>query len=136
MLRLAFHCCPQNAVDVRLVAFAVGFQPIQYIRVETNVLEAIYEQDFVGFSYGFRPKRNTHDAMDALIVGIEQRKVNWILDLDLRSFFDSVSHEWLVSLCARRRLLALRLLRFRRRECGGHRSPDIDTNKPNYCVRK
>src|ERR1019366_1847559 len=65
-------------------------------RAVANVLEAIYEQDFMGFSYGFRPKRNTHDAMDALIVGIEQRKVNWILDLDIRSFFDSVSHEWLV----------------------------------------
>src|SRR5208337_4364738 len=50
------------------------------------VLEAIYEQDFLGFSYGFRPKRGAHDAMDALIVGIEQRKVNWILDLDIRSF--------------------------------------------------
>ncbi len=65
-------------------------------RAVANVLEAIYEQDFMGFSYGFRPKRNTHDAMDALIVGIEQRKVHWILDLDIRSFFDSVSHEWLV----------------------------------------
>ena len=65
-------------------------------RAVANVLEAIYEQDFLGFSYGFRPKRGAHDAMDALIVGIEQRKVNWILDLDIRSFFDSVSHEWLI----------------------------------------
>ena len=76
-------------------------------RAVTNVLEAIYEQEFMGFSYGFRPKRSTHDAMDALIVGIEQRKVNWILDLDIRSFFDSVSHEWLVKfvehrICVRR----------------------------------
>jgi RNA-directed DNA polymerase len=61
-----------------------------------NVIEAIYEQDFIGFSYGFRPKRGIHDAMDSLIVGIEKKNVNWVLDVDIRSFFDTVSHEWLV----------------------------------------
>jgi len=61
-----------------------------------NVIGAIYEQDFMGFSYGFRPGRCQHDAMDALIVGIEKRKVNWILDVDIRKFFDSVSQNWLV----------------------------------------
>jgi retron-type reverse transcriptase len=57
---------------------------------------AIYEQDFRGFSYGFRPGRGTHDALDALCVGITSRKVNFILDADIQSFFDTVSHDWLV----------------------------------------
>jgi RNA-directed DNA polymerase len=60
------------------------------------VLNAIYEEDFLGFSYGFRPKRSQHDALDALMVGIQRRKVNWILDADYRSFFDTVSHSWLL----------------------------------------
>jgi len=60
------------------------------------VLNAIYEGDFLGFSYGFRPGRGPHDALDALVVGITTRKVNYILDADIRSFFDSVSQEWLV----------------------------------------
>jgi group II intron reverse transcriptase/maturase len=65
-------------------------------RATAAVLNAIYEEDFLGFSYGFRPGRGTHDAMDALVVGIESRKVNWILDADLRSFFDTVSQDWLI----------------------------------------
>ena len=60
------------------------------------VLNAIYEEDFLGFSYGFRPGRGQHDALDALVVGIGNTKVNWILDADIRSFFDAVSQEWLV----------------------------------------
>jgi RNA-directed DNA polymerase len=60
------------------------------------VLNAIYEEDFLGFSYGFRPGRGPHDALDAPAVGIASRKVNYILDADIRSFFDSVSQEWLV----------------------------------------
>ena len=60
------------------------------------VLNAIYEEDFLGFSYGFRLGRGPHDALDALAVGIASRKVNWIVDADIRSFFDSVSQEWLV----------------------------------------
>jgi RNA-directed DNA polymerase len=60
------------------------------------VLNAIYEEDFLGFSYGFRPKRGQHDALDALVVGITGTKVNWILDADIRSFFDAVSQAWLV----------------------------------------
>jgi RNA-directed DNA polymerase len=59
------------------------------------VLNAIYEEDFLGFSYGFRPRRGQHDALDALMVGIERRRVNWILDADIRSFFDAVSQDWL-----------------------------------------
>jgi group II intron reverse transcriptase/maturase len=60
------------------------------------VLNAIYEEVFLGFSYGFRPKRGQHDALDALVVGIGRTKVNWILDADIRSFFDSVSQDWLI----------------------------------------
>src|SRR3954452_24113222 len=60
------------------------------------VLNAIYEEDFLGFSYGFRLKRSQHDALDALMVGISSTKVNYILDCDLRTFFDSVSQDWLV----------------------------------------
>jgi RNA-directed DNA polymerase len=60
------------------------------------VLNAIYEEDFLGFSYGFRPGRGQHDALDALYVGIISKKVNYILDADIRSFFDSVSQSWLV----------------------------------------
>jgi RNA-directed DNA polymerase len=60
------------------------------------VLNAIYEEDFLGFSYGFRPQRGQHDALDALVVGITSRRVNFILDTDIRAFFDSVSQEWLV----------------------------------------
>ena len=56
-----------------------------------TVLNAIYENDFMGFSYGFRPGRNQHDALDAVYVGITKRKVNWILDADFRKFFDKAS---------------------------------------------
>jgi group II intron reverse transcriptase/maturase len=65
-------------------------------RAVQEVLNAIYEEDFLGFSYGFRPGRGQHDALDALVVGIGKRKVNWILDADIRSFFDSVNQEWLI----------------------------------------
>src|SRR5246127_2086760 len=60
------------------------------------VLNAIYEEEFLGLSYGFRPGRGPHDALDALWVGITSRKVNWVLDADIRNFFGSVSQEWLV----------------------------------------
>ena len=55
-----------------------------------------HQEDFLGFSYGFRPRRSQHDALDALIVGIERKKVNWILDVDVRDFFGTVSHDWLI----------------------------------------
>ncbi len=61
-----------------------------------TVLDQIYEEDFLGFSYGFRPGRSQHNALDALAVGLRRKKVNWVLDLDVRGFFDNVSHEWLV----------------------------------------
>ena len=65
-------------------------------RALVEVLNAIWEADFLGFSYGFRPGCGQHDALDALAVGISQRKVNWILDADIAGFFDAVSHEWLI----------------------------------------
>src|SRR6202162_256401 len=65
-------------------------------RATATLLSAIYEEDFLGFSYGFRPGRGAHDALDALVVGITSRKVSYILDADIRSFFDEVSQEWLI----------------------------------------
>jgi group II intron reverse transcriptase/maturase len=65
-------------------------------RATVALLNAIYEEDFLGFSYGFRPGRCAHDALDALFVGINSTKVNWILDADIRSFFDEISQQWLV----------------------------------------
>lgn len=65
-------------------------------RATVEVLNGIYETDFLDHSYGFRPGRNQHKALDALFVGLYERRVNWVLDLDVRSFFDKLSHEWLV----------------------------------------
>jgi RNA-directed DNA polymerase len=64
-------------------------------RAVVEVLNAIYEEDFLGFSYGFRPGRRPHDALDALSVGIERKKVNWVLDADISDFFTSLDHSWL-----------------------------------------
>jgi RNA-directed DNA polymerase len=68
----------------------------------STVLNEIYEEDFRGFSYGFRPGRSQHMALDALYVAIKRKKVNWILDLDLKSFFDTISHEELIQLIEKR----------------------------------
>jgi group II intron reverse transcriptase/maturase len=64
-------------------------------RAVVEVLNAVYEVDFLGFSYGFRPGRNPHQALDALAVGISRKKVNWVLDADIRDFFTSLDHSWL-----------------------------------------
>jgi RNA-directed DNA polymerase len=76
-----------------------------------TILNQIYEVDFRGFSYGFRPGRNPHQALDALAVGIQTKRVNWILDADIRSFFDRMSFEWTVKFVehrvADRRILRL-----------------------------
>ena len=61
-------------------------------RAVVEVLNAIYEQDFLGFSYGFRPGRKPHDALDALAAGIVRKKVNWVLDADFRDYFSSLDH--------------------------------------------
>jgi RNA-directed DNA polymerase len=65
-------------------------------RAVVEVLNAIYESEFLGFSYGFRPGRSPHQALDALTVGIETRRVNWVLDADIQGFFDTLNHEWLI----------------------------------------
>src|SRR6202158_4102473 len=61
-----------------------------------TVLEAIYEEDFLGLSYGFRPGRGQHDALDALHAGILRKQVNWVLDADIRGFFDAMAHSWII----------------------------------------
>lgn len=65
-------------------------------RATVEVLNAIYETDFLGFSYGFRPGRSQHHALDALYTGLLTKKVNWVLDIDIRAFFDTIDHGWLV----------------------------------------
>jgi group II intron reverse transcriptase/maturase len=65
-------------------------------RATVEVLNAIYETDFLGFSYGYRPGRSQHNALDALYTGLLTRKVNWVLDVDIRGFFDAIDHGWLV----------------------------------------
>jgi RNA-directed DNA polymerase len=72
------------ALEDKIVQLAVG-----------TVLNRVWEEDFLGFSYGFRPGRSQHDALDALNAGIVRKKVNWVLDLDVRSFFDKVDHDWM-----------------------------------------
>jgi len=76
-----------------------------------TVLNQVYEVDFLGFSYGFRPGRSQHDTLDALWVGIMGKKVNWVLDADIQGFFDTIDHEWLLKFIehriADRRMLRL-----------------------------
>lgn len=80
-------------------------------RAVVEVLNAIYEVDFLGFSYGFRPQRSPHHALDALAVGILRKKVNWVLDADIRGFFDAIDHGWMMKFfehrIADRRILRL-----------------------------
>jgi RNA-directed DNA polymerase len=71
-------------------------------RAVVEVLNAVYEVDFLGFSYGFRPKRSQHNALDAVVEAIEGRKVNWVLDVDIRGFFDAIDHEWLIKFVGHR----------------------------------
>ncbi len=65
-------------------------------RATAEVLNAVYEEEFLGFSYGFRPGRSQHDALDAATVGIEQRKISWVLDADIQGFFDTIDHDWMM----------------------------------------
>src|SRR5258707_4321510 len=65
-------------------------------RAAVEVLNAIYEEDFLGFSYGYRPRRSQHQALDALTVALTQKKVNYVLDADIRGFFDNLDHEWMM----------------------------------------
>jgi len=79
-----------------------------------RILESIYEEDFRGFSYGFRPGRSAHNALDALWVGLMRRKVNWVVDADIRGFFDALDHESLMNLLATR-IADRRILRLLRK---------------------
>jgi group II intron reverse transcriptase/maturase len=100
-----------------------------------DILQRIYEEDFLGFSYGFRPGRGCHDALDALAVAIESKKVNWILDADIQGFFNSISHEHLISFLERRvgdpRILRLirKWLRAGILEDGQLKSTDVGTQQ-------
>ena len=67
---------------------------VQYVTAQ--IFSVIWEEEFLGFSYGFRPKRSAHQALDALAVGIERKKVRWVLDADIRGFYDTLSQDWLV----------------------------------------
>ncbi|MHC8366924.1 reverse transcriptase domain-containing protein [Pseudomonas sp. ZT5P21] len=82
-----------------------------YRRRSVTVLNVIYEEGFLGFSYGFRPGRSQHDALVALTVALKGQKVNWILDADITSIFDEIDHEWMLMFLghriADRRLLGL-----------------------------
>ena len=100
--RGAYHAQPSRRVWIRKddgrqrpLGVAVLEDKIVQYAIGT-VLNQIWEEDFLGFSYGFRPGRSQHDALDALWVGIMRRRVNWIVDLDIRSFFDRLRHDWLV----------------------------------------
>ena len=89
--------CTSRRPDGRLRPLGVAALEDKVVqRAVVEVLNAVYEQDFLGFSYGFRPGRSPHDALDALSVGITRRKVNWVLDADIRDFFTSLDHSWLV----------------------------------------
>jgi RNA-directed DNA polymerase len=81
------------------------------------LLTPIYEAEFLGFSYGFRPGRGQHDALDALAFGLGRRRINWVLDADIRSFFDTISHEWLVRF-VEHRVRDRRIVRDRVRQVG------------------
>src|SRR5437764_5178984 len=88
--------CSYPSRDGRQRPLGIAVEDKILQRAAVVLLNAIYEEEFLGFSYGFRPKGSQHDALDALIVGISRKKVNWILDLDVRDFFGTVNHEWLI----------------------------------------
>ena len=102
-------------------------------RAMAEVLNAIYEVDFLGFSYGFRRERSMHDALDALSVGLMKKKVNWVLDADIRSFYDTLNQEWLLKF-VEHRVADKRVVRLIRKwlsagvlEDGEHKRSDVGT---------
>ena len=102
-------------------------------RTFTKVVGAVYEADFLGFSYGCRPGRSQHDALDALTVALERRSVNWVLDADIRGFFDAIDHDWMLKFL-QHRIADLRVLRQARKwlkagvvEAGKKSTPEAGT---------
>ena len=87
---------PKSDGSTRPLGVAATEDKIVQKAVAETILTPIYEAEFLGFSYGFRPGRGAHDALDALAVGISRRKIDWVVDCDIRKFFDSVSRDWLV----------------------------------------
>jgi hypothetical protein len=83
-------------------ATAKGNVPSEAFTQSLEVLNTIYEEDFLGFSYRFRPGRSQHDALDAVSAGLHRKKVSWVLDADIRGFFDAIDHEWLEKFVAHR----------------------------------
>jgi group II intron reverse transcriptase/maturase len=108
--RGAYRARPVRRVYIPKVGKPVELRPLGVPALEdkivqratVEVLNAIYEQEFLGFSYGFRPGRSPHQALDALAVGIGTRKVNWVLDADIRKFYDTLDQGWLVKLVEHR----------------------------------
>ena len=99
----AYRATPSRRVNIpkpdggtRPLGVAAIEDKIVQKAVTEAILTPIYEAEFLGFSYGFRPGRGAHDALDALSVGITRRKINWVVDCDIRAFFDAVSRDWLV----------------------------------------
>jgi retron-type reverse transcriptase len=107
-----------------------------------EVLNAVYEVDFLGFSYGYRPGRNPHDALDALAVGLERSKVNWVLNIDIRGFFDAMVHGWLVRFMehriADRRIVRLiqKWLKAGVLEDGNHIPSEVGSPQGASCARR
>ena len=107
-LRMAYYALKREAAPVRRVNIDKpdgGTRPLGVAALEDKIvrkavvdviLTPIYEEEFLGISYGFRPGRGAHDALDALAYAIERREVNWILDADIRGYFDSISRDWLI----------------------------------------
>lgn len=91
-----------NYVPLPFVAKSTALEDKVVQQALSWIIQSIYETDFLGFSYGFRPGRSQHDALDAVYVAIMQKKVSWVLDADIKGFFDKISHEWLMKFLAHR----------------------------------
>ena len=112
----AYRATPSRRVNIpkpdggtRPLGVAAVEDKIVQKAVTEIILTPIYEAEFLGFSYGFRPGRGAHNALDALAVGLTRRKINWVVDCDIRAFFDNVSRSWLIRFLEHR--IAKRVIR-------------------------